>query len=374
MPAPDLFDDSTMTFGEHLEVLRVHLFRSVLYLIAGTLLGLLVTKPVLGVITSPIKAALGGIDATPDDDPLEVDADGLIDDDGDADALPEEEPEGLEGWFAEQMSPLKDLFGAYDDTPDVQPDQITATVPLADVRLALHRADPERYPKPTAAEAQEIAEAPPVTLHLRSPQFQLIFEAIAAQQLVFSEPTEPFMIYLKAAIAIGFVLASPLIFWEVWQFVAAGLYPHERSYVYLYLPFSLGLFFGGALFCFFAVFPYVLPFLLGYGDTIGAAPMIQIGKWFSFVLFLPLVFGVAFQLPLVMLFLQRVGILRTEQYTENWRMAVLVLAVLSMLLTPQDPTSMLAMLLPMIGLYFAGIGMCKYFPSPGVRNPFGEDA
>ena len=117
------------------------------------------------------------------------------------------------------------------------------------------------------------------------------------------------MIWVKAALITGAIIASPWIFWQVWSFVAAGLYPHEKNYVYFFLPVSLGLFFAGAALAFFYVFEPVLDFLFGFNRMMNIDPDPRISEWMSFVLMLPLGFGISFQLPLVMLILERIGIL-----------------------------------------------------------------
>ena len=181
---------------------------------------------------------------------------------------------------------------------------------------------------------------------------------------------EAFMIWLKAAFVSGMVIASPIMFWQIWNFVAAGLYPHEKKYMYIYLPFSLILFLAGAATAFFFVFQYVLNFLFKFNTAMNIDPDPRISEWLSFVLMLPLGFGIAFQLPLVMLFLHRIGVFSIRAYLDKWRIAVLVIFVISMLLTPADPISMLLMALPLTFLYFLGIGMCHWMPRN--KSPFAE--
>jgi sec-independent protein translocase protein TatC len=181
---------------------------------------------------------------------------------------------------------------------------------------------------------------------------------------------EVFMIWMKAALVVGAVIASPYVFWQIWMFVAAGLYPHEKNYVYLYLPISFGLFVAGAALAFFFVFEPVLNFLFTFNRAMEIDPDPRIGEWLGFVLFLPLGFGVSFQLPLVMLFLNRIGIVPLKMYIEKWRIAILIIFVVSMVLTPADPISMLLMAVPLTFLYFGGVLMCKYMPRS--RNPFDE--
>ncbi len=183
-------------------------------------------------------------------------------------------------------------------------------------------------------------------------------------------PYETFMIWLKAAIVASLVVASPWVFYQLWIFVAAGLYPHEKRYVYIFLPISLGLFLGGVVMCFVYVLPIVLDFLFVFNRWTGVDPDMRISDWFGFALMLPLMFGVSFQLPLVMLFLERIGVFTVEAYLSQWRMAILVILVLSMLLTPMDPGSMLLMAIPLIGLYFGGVALCRYMPRSS--SPYGE--
>ncbi len=180
--------------------------------------------------------------------------------------------------------------------------------------------------------------------------------------------TEAFMIWMKAGLILGLVIASPWIFYQMWLFVAAGLYPHEQKYVYLYLPVSLGLFWSGAALAFFFVFDPVLKFLFQFNASMGIDPQPRIGEWMSFVLLLPLGFGIAFQLPIVMLFLNLLGIFSVANYIEKWRIAVLVIFIVSMVLTPAEPISMILMAIPLTGLYFLGIAMCRWL-RPN-RNPY----
>ncbi len=183
-------------------------------------------------------------------------------------------------------------------------------------------------------------------------------------------PHEVFMVWLKAAVITGLIISAPWVFYQVWLFVAAGLYPHEQKYVYLYLPLSLILFALGCGLAFFFVFDPVLNFLFSFNASMGIKPQLRIGEWLSFVLFLPLGFGVSFQLPLVMLFLQRITLVATETYVKHWRMAVMIISILSMLLTPADPVSMILMAVPLTVLYFFGIALCRWMPAP--RNPFND--
>ncbi len=174
--------------------------------------------------------------------------------------------------------------------------------------------------------------------------------------------TESFTVYVKASLLVGVLLASPWLFYQIWHFVAAGLYPHERRYVHMYLPFSLGLFLMGAALAFFVVFEPVLKFLLSFNRHLGIDPEPRINEWLGFVLILPVGFGLGFQLPLVMLFLERIGMFTVRSYLAQWRIAVLVIFVVAAVLTPPDPSSMLLLAFSLTLLYFGGILLCKLMP------------
>src|SRR5207244_3911939 len=112
----------------------------------------------------------------------------------------------------------------------------------------------------------------------------------------------------------------------------AGLYPNEKKYVNVFLPFSVGLFLGGALLAYFFVFPPVLNFFFGFSDWLGQEQRPRIGEWLSFVLMLPLAFGISFQLPLIMLFMERIGMVTVKAYISKWRIAVLGMSIAAMVL------------------------------------------
>ncbi len=173
---------------------------------------------------------------------------------------------------------------------------------------------------------------------------------------------EAFSIWFKASLVLGAVISSPWVFWQIWSFVAAGLYPHEKGYVYKFMPFSLGLFLLGAATAYLFVFEPVLNFLFNYNAWLEIDPEPRISEWLGFVLLLPIGFGISFQLPLVMLFLERIGVFNVSAYLQKWRISVMVIFVLSAVLTPADPYSIFFMAGPLMVLYFVGILLCKWRP------------
>jgi sec-independent protein translocase protein TatC len=118
------------------------------------------------------------------------------------------------------------------------------------------------------------------------------------------------------------------------------------------------------------VFRYVLAFLFQFYAWMNIDPDPRISNWLTFVLILPLGFGISFQLPLVMLFLERIGIFTVATYMSHWRIAVMVIFVLAMIFTPTDPWSMILLATPLTALYFLGVLMCRLMQRRA--TPFGE--
>jgi sec-independent protein translocase protein TatC len=344
----DLFESTKMTFGEHLEELRRSLFKALAALLIGTLIGLLFAQDLVDYVQTPLRQALS-----------------------------EYYQDLAEKEYLKELETQRDL-GA--DVPD---DLEAAARRYADQGLV-----PKRYRldwRELMGELERVAPdlldfdtiaTPPTTLPDADDLIPItLYQSIeddARISTIALSMQEPFIIFMKAALLLGVVLSSPFIFYFIWSFVAAGLFPHERRYVHVFLPFSIGLFLVGALLAFFVVFQFVLSFLLSFYIWMGIAPYPRITDWLNLVLVLPLGFGIGFQLPLVMLFLERIGIFTVTIYQEKWRISVLIISILSMLLTPADYQSMLFMFVSLTLLYFGGILLCKFLPRKSA--PFGDMA
>jgi len=172
--------------------------------------------------------------------------------------------------------------------------------------------------------------------------------------------TEGLMVYLKVAGACGLVLGCPWVLWQLWAFVAAGLYPHERRSLFRYLPFSLLLFLAGILFCEFWVLPKTVEALLWFNESLGFEPDLRLSEWIGFAVLMPLVFGLSFQMPVVMLFLGRLGVLTVDSYRNKRRLAWFLMAIFAAVATPSpDAQAMLLLWVPLVLLYECGILLCQ---------------
>jgi len=345
MPDPrhdeNLLEKTKMSFSQHLEELRRALFKSIAALLVGSLFGLLIGGSVVDHIQTPLRQALEKFyRGQAEDSHLK--------------RFEEMQQEGLE----------------VPDDPAVAAEE-RAKQGLVPKILIIDRNDLARALGQEVPQSDLPASADSTDNFLRLRVYEQLKDD-PRLSLVSLASQGPFMVYIKASLVVGVMLASPLIFFFIWDFVAAGLYGNERKYVYVFLPISLGLFFAGAALAFFVVFEYVLDFLFWFNEIMGINPTPPISDWMSFVLILPLGFGISFQLPLVMLFLERIHVFTVEAYLSKWRIAILVISVISMFLTPSDPGSMLLMGVPLVILYFVGIGMCKYMPRG--QNRFTKDA
>ena len=332
----DLFQSSTMTFGEHLEELRTCLMRATAGLAVAVLLGFFVAQPVVKLIEEPLRRALGHYYTKRSIETFDT----WQPRGGTGPALP---------YSREEVVEAVEKHGLTFELREVHADRLGRVL--------------GRDAAPTASGAFDPAGLVPLLLWqplAKDPRVSIT--TLSAQ--------EAFGIYVKAALLVGVVLASPWIFYQLWTFVAAGLYPHEKRWVHLFLPISIGLFLAGVLLAFFFVFDFVLDYLLQFNEWLGLDPDPRISEWLSFVLILPLGFGLGFQLPLVMLFLERIGIFDVETYAAQWRIAVIVIFIVSAILTPADPYSLLFLAIPLCLLYFGGLAICRWLPTsePGRRQ------
>jgi len=195
---------------------------------------------------------------------------------------------------------------------------------------------------------------------------------VLPDNIVSLAPLEGMTIFFTVCLVTGLVLASPVVFYQAWAFVAAGLYRHEQHYVKKFLPLSLGLFLSGIFLCFFFVLPLTLQFLLEFNVWLGISPSLRLSEWMSFATILPLVFGLSFQTPLIMLLLERIGVFTVADYRSKRKMAILVIFVSAAVLTPGgDPISMGLLSVPMIVLYELGIILISQGRLPRVPSPRG---
>ena len=177
------------------------------------------------------------------------------------------------------------------------------------------------------------------------------------QQLEAIEVTENVGVFMQATLLGGVTFAMPFILFQLWQFVAPGLYPHERRYVYLLLPLATVLFVSGALFTYFVMLPTAIPFLISFANI---PVRLRPSNYYSFVTGLMFWIGLSFETPLIIFFLAKVRVVNYRMLIHGWRVAILAIAVLAAVITPTpDPVNMSIVMVPLILLYGLSIVLAR---------------
>jgi sec-independent protein translocase protein TatC len=355
-PDPDdFFQDTRMSFGEHIEDLRTHLWRAIKGFFIAVFFSFFIGKSVLAFIAAPVEAQLAEfyerrVQKVEED--LQANNPDLVEKNR---LMPEQ-----------RLIPREEferLFGV-----KVNPKQL---VTLPETELA-------RQPNPPllpgiGAHLAAVAAGGKREFVVQTTYYRPLDTAIRdipAQKVVGRRPVlstlnvqEAFVVYIKVCLVTGFVLASPWVFYQIWSFIAAGLYPHEKRYVNVFLPFSLGLFLLGVAVCEFLVMPKAVEALLWFNEWLGLEPDLRLNEWLGFAIWMPVVFGLSFQTPLVMLFLERVGTLTVDSFRGKRRVVWFLMAVFAAVITPStDAFSMLFLWVPMCLLYELGIGLILLSP------------
>lgn len=355
----DIFAETRMSFGDHLEELRWRMWAALkgllFFMVVGFILDGIGTaiesknfglgKPVLEMIKSPVEDQMNVFY----DNRAWKAIDELKGEPKTSEARQQREDERKK--FMEDCVRLRQSGATVLD----QATAIRLYLKRDDLAAALETGNDEYVAVNAKIHPIELANA-----------LRLANEQIGKRnQLTTLSAQEMFVVYFKVTLLCGIVLSSPWIFYQFWAFVGAGLYPHEKRHVHIYLPFSIALFLAGVLLCFIWVLPGAVKALLAFNEWLGVDPDIRLNEWLSLAIILPLVFGVSFQTPLVMLFLNRLGMFTWEDYLNKWRPAIMILAVFSALITPTpDAVTMLYLFIPMFGLYMLGILLCKWMPPP----------
>ncbi len=328
----DLFADTRMSFGEHLEDLRTHLMRAVKGFLAGLVLAFFIGSYVLEVIKAPVEAAL-----------LDFHLEHFRKTQGKRNPL---------------LGRLRDELGKEDCPPELkglnEPQSIHITLAKADIERIRGKAD--AAPAPEAMQITATIHPIDFVETLQGPLGLLAKRS----ELTTLSAQEAFMVYFKVCILTGLVITSPYVFWQIWAFVAAGLYPHEKRYVYYALGPSIGLFLGGVLLCQFYVIPVALRALLGFNLWLNLEPDLRLNEWLGFAILMPVFMGLFFQTPLVMLVLGKIGIFTAADFAAKRKIAMFVMLIVAAFAPTVDLTSLFMLWAPMIALYELGILLVRY--------------
>jgi sec-independent protein translocase protein TatC len=339
----DMFNDTRMSIGDHIEDLRTHLLRALKGFVIGMVIGLWPLGPwVVSVIVAPLEDQLQKFEQRKLDKDLslakEQRANGTI----------RTPPIHLDVLMRKRTG---------DAAPKVL-EILTFNMEQMLVDLDVHQyLDKDLRDKGGYDTMEMIIENPDEF----NERMMKDASKVRRKSVTTMDITEAFIIYFQISLGTGLVLSSPWVFYHIWAFIAAGLYPHEKKLVHIYMPFSLFLFLAGVLVCEFLVMPRAIEAMLWFNEWLDLDATLRLEEWLSFALLMPVVFGLSFQTPLVMLFAHKIGVVTVEWFREKRRIAWFAMCIFAALITPSvDPVSMLLLWVPMGGLYELGIVMCVY--------------
>jgi sec-independent protein translocase protein TatC len=196
----------------------------------------------------------------------------------------------------------------------------------------------------------------PIYHYLAKPLTDTLRAAGMPPKLAYTNPVDPFNLYIKLSIVCGIFLASPYILLQLWLFISPGLYRHEKKYVWPFVLLTSGLFICGGFFAYKLAFPKALAFLVGFGHDF--QPVVTIHEYWDLATDIMLAVGLAFELPVVVLVLSLFGIVTPKFLVRNFRYAVLITAVAAAAIVPtNDLASIFVVWIPLVGLYVLSIAL-----------------
>ncbi len=197
---------------------------------------------------------------------------------------------------------------------------------------------------------------------INKPMLKALADAHLDPKLIYTHPAGYLNLVITVGVYLGIVLASPIVLYQIWLFVAPALYKHERGAITGFMCSTVFLFLAGIAFGYFITLPYVLHFLISPGPLFmlqrDVTPMISVNEYFDLILLILLGIGLMFELPVLIFFLSLFGIVTPKFLWKNSKYAILVISVIAAIVTPTpDVLTMLVFMAPMIGLYFLGIAV-----------------
>ncbi len=303
---PDDLLDTTMSLGDHLEELRARLILAILGLLAGAIICLFFGRRIIHFIEKPYNNVTRKYAAKSQKEKAITEPNDFVD---------------------VLLKNIRQELTTDPNAPDIDPNIINYVQKVYARTLNQWQTDPNNN----------------------------TLEGDDRQQLIVLAPADSFTGYMKITLISGLILSSPWVFYQLWMFVAAGLYAHERRYVRIAVPFSTTLFILGALFFLFVVAPISLRFFLGFGDYIGVSSNWTFQKYISFIAILMLVFGIGFQTPIVIFVLNRIGLVSIKALKSSRKYVFIAVFAIAAFVTPPDVVSQIMLAIPLYGLFEMGI-------------------
>ncbi len=172
--------------------------------------------------------------------------------------------------------------------------------------------------------------------------------------------SEKFLVYMKTALLFGLILSSPWVFYQLWKFVSAGLYSHEKKFVYIISPLCAALFIAGAMFFLLAVAPIIIRFFVGFDSGIDfVQTQVTLASYINFMFSMMLIFGLCFQMPIAIVAVNKIGLVSIENLKKARKYVLLAIFIVAAFATPPDVISQITLAIPMYLLFELGVLFCR---------------
>lgn len=309
--------DSTMSLGDHLEELRSRLILALLGLVIGTFVCLLMGRRIIHLIERPYRNVIQSQSAEPEEEKIVG------------------EPNDLMTAF---FTHLIEKLATDPNAPAIDLNAVLFIEQAYVDTLKTRTTDPNVAVKTKAATGKG--------------------GSLDGSGLQTLAPSDGFVAYMKISLIAGLIVSCPWVFYQLWMFVAAGLYPKEKKYVHIAVPFSAALFIIGALFFLFVIAELALGFLIGFNTKfLGVKSYFTFQNYISFITLLMLVFGIAFQTPIAILILTKTGLVSIATLRKSRKYVVLGVFVVAAIATPPDVVSQVCLAIPLYFLFELGIAI-----------------
>lgn len=189
----------------------------------------------------------------------------------------------------------------------------------------------------------------------------------------YKDLTEPFFTLVKTSFTAGIFLAIPVILFQIWKFIAPGLYPEEKRMAIPFVILATLFFLGGASFCYYFVMPFGFAFLFQFSDAV-SSPTLMMQEHYGLALKMLLAFGAIFEMPVAAMFLSALGVITHETLIKHWRISIVFSFIFAAILTPPDVGTQIAMAIPLVILYGISIGVAYFFTKRRERKQAAEMA
>ena len=366
----------SMSLGDHLEELRARMILAILGLFVGMVVCLFFGKVLIGVMSRPFEKEIAELEKKKIVTIQKKQEAAGVGKEPQAVIVTYDPTNGYRTYVSfEEIGKLIEALQE-DDTPPEDPNSASPTgkpdaedSPLREAMLIAHHPT-ESFMVYTTTERLDRLRAEwneSGAIIERSVDGMTVGRPGTAQ-IVTHSPVEGFMVYIKVCMLFGLLITSPWVIWQIWAFVSAGLYQKEKRYVHVVSPISTVLFVTGSLFFMLLVAPMVMGFLIRFNAAMGVGSLWSLQKYINMVFSLTIVFGAAFQMPIVIVFAERLGLVSVETLAKNRKFVVLGLVIIAAMATPPDIISQISLAIPLYGLYEASIIFCRIWRAHGKKK------